>query len=116
MSDQLTPISDQEESNRTIVLIAYILGAVGIFTAFIPILIALIICYVKRGEATGTIYYSHYDWLISTFWIGTFWFVVSIVTMVAFGFGMLVYFALSVWLLYRFVKGLLRFSERKAVV
>jgi uncharacterized membrane protein len=29
---------------------------------------------------------------------------------------MLVYFALSIWLLYRFVKGLLRFSERKAVV
>lgn len=116
MSDQLTPLPNQEESNRTIVLIAYILGAVGIFTAFIPILIALIVCYVKRGEATGTIYYSHYDWLISTFWIGTFWFVVSMVTMFAFGLGMLVYFALSVWLLYRFVKGLLRFSERKAVV
>jgi uncharacterized membrane protein len=116
MSYQPNPVSSQEESNRTIVLVAYILGAVGIFTAFVPILIALIICYVKRGEATGTIYYSHYDWLISTFWIGTFWFVVSVITMFAFGLGMLVYFALSIWLLYRFVKGLLRFSERKAVV
>ena len=116
MSYQPSPVPSQEESNRTIVLIAYILGAVGIFTAFIPILIALIICYVKRSEATGTIYYSHYDWLISTFWIGMFWFVVSVITMFAFGLGMLVYIALSVWLLYRFVKGLLRFSERKAVV
>lgn len=116
MSEQLNPIPDQTDAHRTIVLVAYVLGAVGIFTAFVPILIALIICYVKRGESTGTIYYSHYDWLISTFWIGMFWFVVSIVTMFAFGFGMLVYFALSVWLLYRFVKGLLRFSERKAVV
>ncbi|MAZ10234.1 MULTISPECIES: hypothetical protein [unclassified Limnobacter] len=115
MSYQPNPVPNQEESNRTIVLVAYVLGAVGIFTAFIPILIALIICYVKRGEATGTIYYSHYDWLISTFWIGMFWFVVAMVTMV-FGVGFIVYGVLSVWLLYRFVKGLLRFSERKAVV
>ncbi|EDM84484.1 MULTISPECIES: hypothetical protein [unclassified Limnobacter] len=115
MSYQPNPVPNQEESNRTIVLVAYVLGAVGIFTAFIPILIALIICYVKRGEATGTIYYSHYDWLISTFWIGMFWFVVAMVTMV-FGVGFIVYGILSVWLLYRFVKGLLRFSERKAVV
>ncbi len=116
MSDQINPATNPEDANRTIVLIAYVLGAVGIFTAFIPILIALIICYVKRGESIGTIYYSHYDWLISTFWIGAFWFVVSMITMFAFGFGMIVYFLLSLWLLYRFVKGLLRFSERKAVV
>ncbi|WP_341236733.1 hypothetical protein [uncultured Limnobacter sp.] len=115
MSYQPNPVPNQEESNRTIVLVAYVLGAVGIFTAFIPILIALIICYVKRGEATGTIYYSHYDWLISTFWIGMFWFVVAMITMV-FGVGFIVYGILSLWLLYRFVKGLLRFSERKAVV
>ncbi len=49
MSYQPNPVPNQEESNRTIVLVAYVLGAVGIFTAFIPILIALIICYVKRG-------------------------------------------------------------------
>ena len=115
MSYQPNPVPNQEESNRTIVLVAYVLGAVGIFTAFIPILIALIICYVKRGESTGTIYYSHYDWLISTFWIGMFWFVVAMITMV-FGVGFIVYGILSLWLLYRFVKGLLRFSERKAVV
>lgn len=115
MSYQPNPVPNQEESNRTIVLVAYILGAVGIFTAFVPILIALIICYVKRGEAVGSIYYSHYDWLISTFWIGTFWFVVSVVTWLI-GVGMVIYLALSIWLLYRFVKGLLRFIERKAVV
>lgn len=115
MNNSLQPLSSQEDANRTIVLIAYVLGAVGIFTAFIPILIALIICYVKRGEATGTIYYSHYDWLISTFWIGTFWAVVALFTYV-FLIGFVIYGLLSLWLLYRFVKGLLRFSERKAVV
>lgn len=115
MNNPLEPLSSKEDSNRKIVLVAYVLGAVGIFTAFIPILIALIICYVKRGESAGTIYYSHYDWLISTFWIGTFWFVVSLLTYV-FLIGIVIYVLLSIWLLYRFVKGLLRFSERKAVV
>ncbi|WP_370261011.1 DUF4870 family protein [Limnobacter sp.] len=115
MSYEPESVVDSEEAHRTIVLIAYILGGVGIFTAFVPILIALIICYVKRPESNGTVYKSHYDWLISTFWIGGFWFVVSLVTMLL-GVGVVIYFLLSIWLLYRFVKGLLRFSERRAVV
>lgn len=109
------PVSSPEENHRTIVLVAYVLGAVGIFTAFVPVLIALIICYVKRGESSGTIYYSHYDWLISTFWIGMLWAVIAFLTWV-FIVGIVIYCVLGVWLLYRFVKGLLRFSERKAVV
>lgn len=107
---------NSEDSHRTMVLAAYILGAVGIFTAFVAIVVALILCYIKRGEATGTVYYSHYDWLISTFWIGLFWAVVSFVTVPVFGLGVAIYFLLSIWLIYRFVKGFLRFSERRAVV
>lgn len=103
------------ENHRTLVLICYILGGVGVLTAFVPILIALIVCYLKRPESMNTIYYSHYDWLISTFWIGLFWAVVSMLTMFL-GVGAVVYFILSIWLLYRFIKGLLKFSEHKAVV
>ena len=105
----------REDSNRTIVLVAYLLGALGIFTAFVPILIALVICYIKRPEAVGTIYESHYRWLISTFWIGMVWFVAALVLFVV-GVGFLLYWVLCIWLVYRFAKGLLRFSERRAVV
>ncbi|HEX4880541.1 MAG TPA: hypothetical protein VFV39_11890 [Limnobacter sp.] len=115
MSFQPNPPANADDAHRTVVLVAYVLGAVGVFTAFVPILIALIICYVKRGEATGTIYRSHYDWLVSTFWIGVCWFVVSLITWLI-GVGIVIYLILGVWLLYRFVKGLLRFSERRAVV
>lgn len=107
--------SPSEESHRTLVLVSYLLGIVGMFTGFLTILIALVICYVKRSESTGTIYYSHYDWLISTFWIGTFWFVICLATFFL-GLGFVLYYLLCIWLVYRFVKGLLRFSEKRAVV
>lgn len=107
--------NDDNDPNRTVVLVCYILGGIGVLTAFIPILIALIICYIKRNESVNTIYYSHFDWLITTFWIGLFWVVVAFLTSFL-GIGWLIYAALSVWLLYRFIKGLLRFSERRAVV
>jgi uncharacterized membrane protein len=106
---------EREEMNRILVLVAYALGIVGMFTAFLTVFIALIICYIKRKESVGTVYHSHYQWLISTFWIGCIGLVVSICTFF-FGIGVIIYFILCLWLVYRFVKGLLRFSERKAVV
>lgn len=115
MNDHDNQASRLEDSNRTMVLFAYVLGGVGIFAPFIAILIALIICYVKRGDAEGTIYQSHYNWLISTFWIGMLGCLISMATF-WFGIGFIIYGVLCIWLLYRFVKGLLRFSERKAVV
>ncbi|MFN4327421.1 MAG: DUF4870 family protein [Limnobacter sp.] len=112
---QETHNTHAEDSNRLVVLVAYVLGAIGLFTAFVPILIALILCYIKRPEAAGTIYESHFQWLIRTFWFGLLWFVVALVLMLI-GVGFLLYWVLCAWLVYRFVKGLLRFSERKAVV
>jgi uncharacterized membrane protein len=38
MRYQPNPVFNQEQSNRNIVQVAYQLGAVGIFTPFIPIL------------------------------------------------------------------------------
>lgn len=115
MSFQYPAPVSQDEQHRTMVLVAYLLGAIGMFTAFIPILIALVICYLKRNEAVGTIYESHYRWLISTFWIGIVWFCIAVVLFIV-GIGFVLYWVLCAWLIYRFVKGLLRFSERKAVV
>ena len=115
MSFQYPSPVPHEEQHRTVVLVAYLLGAIGMFTAFVPILIALVICYVKRAEAVGTIYESHYRWLISTFWIGIVWFCIAVVLFIV-GIGFVLYWVLCAWLIYRFVKGLLRFSERKAVV
>lgn len=40
-----------------------------VFTS-IATIFALIIAYAKRSHAEGTIYHSHFHWMIRTFWIG----------------------------------------------
>ena len=108
--------TEQDETARTVVLICYVLGGVGIFTAALPTLIALIVAYIKRPESRGTMFESHYDWLIFTFWVGIVGTVVSSLTGWILGLGFLIYAVLSLWLLYRFVKGVLRLLEKRAVV
>ncbi len=114
MNEQFSHLAhNQRDSNRHMVLICYVLGVLGVFF-FITACVALFICYLKREDAMNTIYQSHYTWLISTFWVAVVGSIVSFLTLfIALGF--VLYFILSLWLIYRFTKGLLRFLEHKAV-
>ena len=42
--------------------------AVGLLILFTPV-VGVIMAYVKRDEAQGSIYASHIDYLIKTFWV-----------------------------------------------
>ena len=48
--------------------VTYALYLFSFFTAGLTWLIAIIINYIKRGEAQGTWLESHFDWQINTFW------------------------------------------------
>ena len=57
-------------------LLTGILGAATVVGAFLtgwPSIIAVILNYVKRGEASGTWLESHFRWQIRTFWYGLLW-------------------------------------------
>src|SRR6478735_7953339 len=57
-------------------LLTGIIGAATIVGAFLtgwPSIIAVILNYVKRGEARGTWLESHFRWQIRTFWFGALW-------------------------------------------
>src|SRR4029450_1611763 len=57
-------------------------GAATVVGAFIfgwPSIIAVIINYVKRGEARGTWLESHFRWQIRTFWYALLWVVLAAV-------------------------------------
>ena len=57
-------------------LLTGILGAATVVGAFLtgwPSIIAVILNYVKRGEARGTWLESHFRWQIRTFWFGLLW-------------------------------------------
>jgi len=98
-------------SLRQLTLIIYVLYALS-WLAGLTAIIAIVINYVKREDTAGTIYQSHFRWQIRTFWWGLLGFVLGALTMVLLvGFAIL--FATSVWVIYRLVKGLLYWNDRK---
>jgi uncharacterized membrane protein len=91
------------------------LGAASVVGSFVfgwPSIIAVIINYVKRGEARGTWLESHFTWQIRTFWLAFLWAAVVFffglpLTLVIVGFAVWIvgFFLLGVWAIYRIARG-----------
>lgn len=100
-------------------------GASTIVGAFLfgwPSIIAVILNYVKRGEARGTWLESHFSWQIRTFWFALAWalaigFFGLLLAIVVIGIGIWIVglFVLGVWAIYRIAKGWLRLQAHTAV-
>ena len=67
----------REQILRKVTLFDYALHIASPFTLFLLSVVAVIINYVKRPDSVGTIYHSHMEWMLSTFWWGIFWMVVT---------------------------------------
>jgi uncharacterized membrane protein len=88
---------------------------VGSFVWSVPSLIAVILNYAKRGEASGTWLESHYRWQIRTFWFAALWMVVSgilFVTIIGIPIAWIIFAATTAWLIYRIARGWLRLRDR----
>jgi uncharacterized membrane protein len=100
-------------------------GAASVVGSFIfgwPSIIAVIINYVKRGDARGTWLESHFTWQIRTFWFAMLWAILIFLaglplTIVVIGFGVwaLGFFILGIWAIYRIVKGWMHLNSRRTV-
>lgn len=98
-------------------------GAASVLGSFLfgwPSIIAVIINYVKRGEARGTWLESHFTWQIRTFWFALAWAalvaLVSIplaVILVGIGTWIAGMFLLGVWAIYRIARGWLRLKDHR---
>ena len=96
-------------------------GAASVVGSFLfgwPSIIAVVINYVKRGDARGTWLDSHFGWQIRTFWYALLWAaVVALIsaplTLVVVGFGTwaIGMFLLGVWAVYRIARGWLRLKN-----
>ena len=74
--------------------------------------IALIVNYIKRDDAIGTIYESHMTWMIRTFWWTLAWMVpAGLVALLTLGLLWFVLMVPAVWFLYRMIKGGLWLNE-----
>jgi len=95
---------------------------VGSFVFGWPSIIAVIINYVKRGDARGTWLESHFDWQIRTFWWALAWAcliflagLVLAIVIVGFAIWMIGFFVLGIWAIYRIATGWLRLRDRRAI-
>ena len=89
---------------------------VGAFVFGVPSIIAVVINYLKRGEARGTFLESHFRWQIRTFWYALFWCVVGgvlFITLVGIPLAIGVFFGAGVWAIYRIIRGWLALPDRK---
>ena len=104
---------------HALAIIIGIVGAatvIGSFVGSAPSLLAVILNYVKRGDARGTWAASHYRWQIRTFWFALFWAVVGwvlIFTLIGVVVGVPILIALTLWLIYRIWRGWMRLRDRR---
>ncbi len=107
--------SEELAALKTITQVVYALQALS-FMFGVTALVGLIINYVKRDDAAGTVYQSHFDWQIRTFWWGLLWGVLGCLLIIALGLGLVMLFVAWVWAIYRVVKGWLKLTEGKPVM
>ena len=106
-------VNTSKSEVKNYVFIAYVTYALGLFIWFTPV-VGVILAYVKRDEAQGSIYASHIDYLIKTFWVSLIGMVLGMLTILIL-IGWLILAATGIWLIYRVVVGLIKLNEDKPV-
>jgi uncharacterized membrane protein len=106
--------ADELAGLKNITMVVYVLQALS-FLWGVTAIIGIVINYIKRDDVRGTVYESHFDWQIRTFWWGLVWCAVGMVLALALV-GFLILFVAWVWMIYRVVKGWLKLNEGKPVL
>lgn len=94
-------------------LVLYILYGIGIIVGLVAVA-GVIMAYVKRGDARGTMLESHITYLIRTFWIAFIGSIVGMVTTFVLV-GWLILLAVAVWYIYRIVRGFVAYNDGKPI-
>ncbi|SAK85439.1 membrane protein [Caballeronia hypogeia] len=106
--------STDPRNMRTFTHILYALYAFYWLTGGLTGLVAIILNYIKRGDAAGTPYEDHFTWQIRTFWWAVLGHLIGFATLWI-GVGFLILGAVSIWTLYRIIKGWLYLYENKTI-
>ena len=89
---------------------------VGAFVFGVPSIVAVVLNYLKRGEAAGTFLESHFRWQIRTFWFAVLWCLIGVLmmaTLIGTPVAMVVFISAGVWVVYRVVRGWLALKGGK---
>lgn len=104
--------------------VSYLLHLVVAVAAVVPgaqpsialLVIALIIDLVKRGDAEGSWMAKHFSWRIrSVIWAGILYLVTAPLWLLFFVPGWIAWTVISIWFLYRIVRGMVAMNRNQAV-
>ena len=122
--DVTTIDSDKAQALKSVGWLSYLLHLVVAVGAFIPgaqagvvlLIIALVIDLVKKDEAIGTWQASHFSWRIrSVILAGVLYLLTAPLFILLYFPGAIAWALISVWFLYRIVKGMVAMNHSRAV-
>ncbi|MCX8005898.1 MAG: hypothetical protein N2688_13255 [Burkholderiaceae bacterium] len=122
---QLINADARLESLKTFGVVSYILHLIVAIGAVLPslqpsvvlLLVALAIDLLKRDDARGTWTESHYAYRLRTvIWAGVLYLITAPLWILLIVPGWIAWVLISLWFLYRIVKGMLRHSAAQPVV
>ena len=123
MANDIIP-NDREDSLKTWGWISYLLHLVVAIGAVLPgaqasvalLLVALVIDLVKRDDAAGSWQASHFSWRIrSVLWAGVLYLLTSWLWLLFLAPGWIAWSLISLWFLYRIVKGMIRMNDGRSM-
>ncbi|MDP2264493.1 MAG: hypothetical protein Q8K24_15185 [Hydrogenophaga sp.] len=116
--------NERAQSLKTVGWVSYILHLIVAVAAVVPgaqvgaglLIVALVIDLVKRSDAAGTWQASHFSWRIRTvIWAGVLYLVTLPLWLLLLLPGMIAWAVISIWFLYRIVKGMARMNASQAM-
>ena len=115
---------DKARALKTVGWVSYVLHLVVAVGALIPgaqagavlLVIALVVDLVKKGEAEGTWQASHFSWRIRSVVIaGVLYLLTAPLFLLLYFPGAIAWALVSIWFLYRIVKGMVAMNDNRAV-
>jgi uncharacterized membrane protein len=123
MNNDIVPV-EPGDSLKTWGWISYILHLIVAVAAVLPgaqvsialLLVALVVDLVKKDEAAGTWQASHFSWRIrSVLWAGLLYVLTSWLWLLFLVPGWIAWGLISIWFLYRIIKGMVRMNAGRAM-
>ena len=115
---------EKAEALKTVGWVSYLLHLIVAVAAVVPgaqvgaglLVVALVIDLVKKSDAEGSWQASHFSWRIRTvLWAGALYLLTSPLWLFFLIPGWIAWFAISIWFLYRIVKGMVRMNASEAL-
>lgn len=116
--------NEKAEQLKSIGWVSYVLHLIVAVAAVVPganvgialLIVALVIDLVKKSEATGTWQESHFSWrILSVIWAGVLYVVTFPLFLLLWVPGAIAWGIISIWFLYRIVRGMVAMNNSQAV-